>query len=200
MDAPDEGHPSPPATPHLDGVAMDPVTWTREPKGWTIHPDGCFRRGWDAMQVTMLLYVAILVPVRTGFQQELKPGSWPWWLELATDLYFVADIFVNFRSAFYADGKVEDRPGEIAKAYLKSWFLLDFVSCLPTGYVEQILRAADDDDGSAAEAHGAGSSLKAFKVMRLLRLAKLLRLSKFKKMIKRCELGARHLAAARSRP
>ena len=42
-----------------------------------------------------------------------------WFIELLVDIYFVTDIMINFRTAYYgADGIREDRPGKIAKRYL----------------------------------------------------------------------------------
>ena len=45
-------------------------------------------------------YVALIVPIRTGFPTgDLAVNSFAWWLELVVDLYFIADIVVNFRTA-----------------------------------------------------------------------------------------------------
>jgi CRP-like cAMP-binding protein len=59
------------------------------------------------------------------------------------------------------------------------WFFLDVGSCLPIGYVEQILEATQPD----AEQTTGSSSVKLLKILRLLRLAKLLRLGKIKKLM-----------------
>ena len=59
-----------------------------------------FRKKWDMIQVFALGYVALIVPIRTGFPTgDLAVNSFAWWLELVVDLYFIADIVVNFRTA-----------------------------------------------------------------------------------------------------
>ncbi len=63
-----------------------------------LHPDHVYRKRWDMAQVIALLYVAILVPARTGFSIDLELGTWEWILELCVDVYFICDIFVNCMS------------------------------------------------------------------------------------------------------
>ena len=95
----------------------------------------------------------------------------------------LADIFVNFRTAFVDEnGVIEMRPKRIARNYLKSWLPIDVVSCLPIPYIMQILKAVNDTDGG-----GGNANVKIFKILRLLRLAKLLRLGRLKKIVKRHE-------------
>lgn len=49
------------------------------------------------------------------------------------DTFFLVDIFVNFNTAFYEqEYELVTSRKEIALNYLKSWFLLDFVSIIPT--------------------------------------------------------------------
>ena len=43
---------------------------------------------------------------------------------------------LNFRTTFNdQNGFRENQPKRIAANYLRGWFLIDFVSCLPFGYV-----------------------------------------------------------------
>ena len=91
---------------------------------------------WDAAQVMLLFYCAIVVPLRIGFDISLSLWSAGWWWELVVDLFFVTDIFLNFRTGFIAaDGKPVMEPKRIARNYLRSWFLVDAVACLPEGAV-----------------------------------------------------------------
>jgi hypothetical protein len=49
--------------------------------------------------VLLLLYVAIMVPLRTGFDADGKmaaPLTTFWWLELFVDIYFVGAIWARF--------------------------------------------------------------------------------------------------------
>lgn len=174
-----------------------------------LHPDHVYRKRWDTAQVISLLYVAILVPARTGFGIDLEFGTWEWWLELSVDLYFICDIIVNcvcsivtvfsrsqaalsaltlfaafpVRTGFFEDGVLEMRPTRIARTYAKQWLAIDVVSCLPVPYITLIIASLADEGHSS----GKGNSTKLFKILRLLRLAKLLRLGRLKKIIKRHE-------------
>ena len=55
---------------------------------------------------------------------------------------------------------------KIAAQYLRGWFLLDVIACLPVGYLSLL-----------AQGGGVGST-KAFKTVRLLRISKLMRLAR----------------------
>ena len=46
-----------------------------------------FRKLWDVVQVVLLVYVALMVPYRTGFQEDIDVGSTGFWFEVGVDLY-----------------------------------------------------------------------------------------------------------------
>eukprot|EP01043_Picozoa_sp_COSAG02_P022046 COSAG02_NODE_1134_length_14376_cov_382.343700_2_plen_705_part_00 len=143
-----------------------------------------FRKRWDMVQVLALFYVAVVVPLRTGFGIELDPGSAGWWMELVVDVYFILDLCLNFVTSFYDNDAVLVRaPREIAKRYAKGWLAIDVVSCLPISYVTLAIEAGS----SKAAQRGSTPNTKVFKILRLLRLAKLLRLGRLKKIAKRYE-------------
>ena len=142
-----------------------------------------FRLGWDLSQILMLFYVAVAVPYRIGFQQEAPLHSVAFWWEVVVDVYFWIDIVINFRTAYFSDSVereliVDQR--QIALRYLKGWFVVDLLSCMPVTYIELALTASNDENN-------AGTQLKLFKVLRLLRLAKLLRLARLKRVLQRLE-------------
>ena len=85
------------------------------------------------------------------------------------------------RSAYQTgtDRFVEKDPVKIRRAYIRSWFFIDLVACLPVSYVLSIIKALSDSDEDSK-----GGDLKAIKIIRLLRLAKLLRLARLKRMLK----------------
>ena len=63
-------------------------------------PDSAFRRNWDLIQVAMLFYVALAVPLRIGFDVEAKPSEIMFYFEMLIDVYFWVDIVVQFRSGY----------------------------------------------------------------------------------------------------
>lgn len=66
---------------------------------------------------------------------------------------------------------------DIALHYMRGWFILDFVSILPIGYIT-MLTGGDEDSG-------AGKQTKALKILRMVRLSKLLRISKLKRLVRK---------------
>eukprot|EP01051_Picozoa_sp_SAG22_P020828 SAG22_NODE_4359_length_1293_cov_0.906198_2_plen_182_part_01 len=118
-----------------------------------IPPDSELRRTWDMIQVFLLIYVALCVPYRIGFGKDTQISlDDPWFMfDLAIDIYFICDLVLNFRTAVYtSDGTLAFTPGHIARIYLTGWFPIDFVSCLPFGYIEVIV-PADENGQSGAE-------------------------------------------------
>jgi hypothetical protein len=61
----------------------------------------------DLAQSVLLIYIAIVVPIRIGFDVNNGVGTFAWWLELCVDIYFWVDIVLNFRTGTYnKDGLV----------------------------------------------------------------------------------------------
>eukprot|EP01047_Picozoa_sp_COSAG01_P053632 COSAG01_NODE_5770_length_4043_cov_192.063118_1_plen_481_part_00 len=150
---------------------------------WTLEDTGkpaCvqFRRGWDFLQVWVLLYISITVPYRSGFDRDTEAYSGTFWFEVLVDMYFIFDIFLNMRTAYRTDdGELITESRLIRQNYLKSWFAIDSISCFPISYIELLLHTED----------GIGQQFKALKIFRLLRLAKMLRLARVKRVIKRID-------------
>jgi hypothetical protein len=61
-------------------------------------PDGRFRRIWDALLVFNLNYVVWLVPIRVFFDVSINAGSTAFFIELFIDVFFLFDIWFNFRT------------------------------------------------------------------------------------------------------
>jgi hyperpolarization activated cyclic nucleotide-gated potassium channel 2 len=132
------------------------------------------------VQALVLIYVAIIGPYRIGFQIELEVFSTTWWWELGIDVYFLIDLILNFYTGFWdSDDALEMRRSKVVHNYLRGWFLIDFISCLPIQYVQLVIRAAQDKDIN----QGGGSQTKLLKTLRLFRLAKLLRLAKLRNLM-----------------
>ena len=151
-----------------------------------ISPTSNFRGNWDLVQALLLFYIAGMLPYRIGFGHDVVLWSFWFWLDLIIDVYFVCDLCLNFRTAVItADGELLYMPKDIAKSYLKGWLPVDFVACMPFGYIPYIV----------GESEG-GSGNKATRMLRMFRLLKLLRLVRIKRILDRWEeemYGARML-------
>ena len=86
-------------------------------------PDSEFSQYWDLVQIIALLYVTVMVPLRSGFVDrqgeqlsKVEAGSLMWWLDLFIDLYFFVDFGLTFMTAYWLpEGVMEVRPIHIAK-------------------------------------------------------------------------------------
>jgi Ca2+-binding EF-hand superfamily protein len=143
------------------------------------NPNSPGRQAWDAVMLPLMLIIAVTVPYRIGFDIEVEVNSVGFWIDAGIDLYFIVDIFVNFRTAFFNDrGVIVTSSKAIAKRYLKTWFLVDFVSCVPISYVLLLVKELEQSDEQSG-----GSQLKVAKILRLIRLGKnLARIARLKKL------------------
>ena len=139
------------------------------------HPDSLFSIIWDALQLVLLLMVCYYVPLRTGFDVPVQLWSRDFWQDALIDVYFVLDIIIQFRTAYWdGSGVLVVDTRAITVKYLTGWFPIDFVCVLPLGYIEYFT-AAD----------GGNSSFRAVKSLRLLRMGKMMRIAKVYKMIQK---------------
>ena len=164
----------------------DAVYNTIQSRFFFFAPDSTFKSLWDTVQVLSLLYIGIMVPLRLCFSdlKELSPPDRLFWAEAAMDFLFIVDVVVNFRTAAYTQyGDIEVDRTVLAKQYIRSWFLIDVVACLPLRYVvlvtESVSKQQDPGGGTSTS-----TGFKALKILRLLRLAKMLRLGAMVQKIK----------------
>ena len=77
--------------------------------------------------VIALIFTAIYIPIRIAFIEEISIEFMV--IEYFIDALFFVDIFVNFVSAYYDENHnlITDNK-EIAKKYLKGWFLIDLLA------------------------------------------------------------------------
>ena len=148
-------------------------------KPFFFHPDMKFRTVWDLVQVVLLLYLLIGVPITIAFELDVKFASPQFWFDMCVDFYFVTDIIINFRTPFYDErNMLEIDERAIAMDYLKSWFVLDLITCFPISY---IMLAINRDTDAASQ----GKNIRALRILRLLKLGKLLRMARLVRMADR---------------
>ena len=163
---------------------------------WFIrNPDSRFSGIWDVASVVFLVYVCITVPVRACFpnniignRSHLEVLSLTWTIDTVCDIYFIADVIMNFFTAVpnSHDGTpIADRR-QIAVEYLKGWFWIDFLSSLPIEHISMIAAGLSDDTDSS-QADDGPVDLRFLKSIRLLRLSKMLRLARLKRIMNKYE-------------
>lgn len=144
-------------------------------RGCILQPDGCFRQFWDLVILVILMYTALVVPVRIGFYVEVFWNIWTFF-DFVVDALFLIDVVLTFFTAVVLDDgqRITDHR-TIAWRYVKSWFLIDLVACVPFSLLE-------DFESELPLKHGYNTLLR---LLRLPRLYKLFRLARILKALKR---------------
>ncbi|KAL0040935.1 hypothetical protein WJX79_010523 [Trebouxia sp. C0005] len=113
-----------------------------------VHPLSAFKRYWDLAIVFMVAYTVVVLPVRCAFSWDyyhaLDAGhnifhqlavDWTLATDLLIDLFFMADIALNFNTGFISDQSLVMGKKLVAQNYLRGWFTLDLVSSFPIDLV-----------------------------------------------------------------
>ena len=130
---------------------------------WLLFPDDAAKACWDLIMLFLLVISAVLEPYKLAVleDEELQATGWLVldWLILGL---FAIDLLVNFFTAYFDEQKVVVSRLQIAKHYLKTWFLVDFLSCFPFDILVELT----------------GAPSKLAKLARLPRLYRLVKSSK----------------------
>ncbi|MGH0173440.1 UNVERIFIED_CONTAM: hypothetical protein FKN15_065430 [Acipenser sinensis] len=144
---------------------------------WIIHPYSDFRFYWD---FTMLLFMVgnlIIIPVGITFFKDETTAPWIIF-NVVSDTFFLTDLVLNFRTGIVNEDNTEIilDPRKIKKKYLKTWFVVDFVSSIPVDYIFLIVeRGIDSEVYKTARALRIVRFTKILSLLRLLRLSRLIR-------------------------
>uniref|UniRef100_A0A8C8RJW3 Cyclic nucleotide-binding domain-containing protein n=1 Tax=Pelusios castaneus TaxID=367368 RepID=A0A8C8RJW3_9SAUR len=146
---------------------------------WIIHPYSDFRFYWDLIMLLLMVGNLIILPVGITF---FKDQNTPPWIvfNVLSDTFFLADLVLNFRTGIVVEDNTEIilDPQTIKMKYLKSWFLVDFISSIPVDYIFLIVdleTQVDSDVYKTARALRIVRFTKILSLLRLLRLSRLIR-------------------------
>ncbi|XP_064192107.1 potassium/sodium hyperpolarization-activated cyclic nucleotide-gated channel 2 [Anguilla rostrata] len=144
---------------------------------WIIHPYSDFRFYWDLTMLLLMVGNLIIIPVGiTFFKDEHTP---PWIVfNVVSDTFFLVDLVLNFRTGIVKEDNTEIilDPQQIKIKYLRSWFVVDFISSIPVDYIFLIVETRIDSDFyKTARALRIVRFTKILSLLRLLRLSRLIR-------------------------
>ncbi|XP_060895322.1 potassium/sodium hyperpolarization-activated cyclic nucleotide-gated channel 1 [Labrus mixtus] len=144
---------------------------------WIIHPYSDFRFYWDLTMLLLMVGNLIIIPVGiTFFKDEHTP---PWIVfNVVSDTFFLMDLVLNFRTGIVKEDNTEIilDPQQIKVKYLRSWFVVDFISSIPVDYIFLIVETRIDSDFyKTARALRIVRFTKILSLLRLLRLSRLIR-------------------------
>lgn len=90
-----------------------------------------FKTTWDWVILILTFYTAIMVPYNVSFKTKQNNVTWLV-VDSIVDVIFLVDIVLNFHTTFVGPaGEVISDPKLIRMNYLKTWFVIDLLSCLP---------------------------------------------------------------------
>ncbi|KTF83633.1 hypothetical protein cypCar_00040613 [Cyprinus carpio] len=134
----------------------------------------------------MLMFMVgnlIIIPVGITFFKE--ETSTPWIIfNVVSDTFFLMDLVLNFRTGIVYEENTEIilDPQKIKKKYLKTWFVVDFVSSIPVDYIFLIV-----EKGIDSEVYKTARALRIVRFTKILSLLRLLRLSRLIRYIHQWE-------------
>ncbi|NXE89112.1 KCNH1 protein, partial [Menura novaehollandiae] len=139
-----------------------------------------FKTTWDWIILILTFYTAILVPYNVSFKTKQNNVAWLV-VDSIVDVIFLVDIVLNFHTTFVGPaGEVISDPKLIRMNYLKTWFVIDLLSCLPY----DVINAFENVDEVSIPVPlppfnyylmGISSLFSSLKVVRLLRLGRVAR-------------------------
>uniref|UniRef100_A0A3P9BTT5 Hyperpolarization activated cyclic nucleotide gated potassium and sodium channel 2 n=1 Tax=Maylandia zebra TaxID=106582 RepID=A0A3P9BTT5_9CICH len=150
---------------------------------WIIHPYSDFRFYWDFTMLMFMVGNLIIIPVGITFFKD--ETTTPWIIfNVVSDTFFLMDLVLNFRTGIVFEDNTEIilDPKKIKKKYLKSWFVVDFVSSIPVDYIFLIV-----EKGIDSEVYKTARALRIVRFTKILSLLRLLRLSRLIRYIHQWE-------------
>ncbi|OCT98746.1 potassium/sodium hyperpolarization-activated cyclic nucleotide-gated channel 1 isoform X1 [Xenopus laevis] len=150
---------------------------------WIIHPYSDFRFYWDLVMLIMMVGNLVIIPVGITFFTEQTTTPWIIF-NVASDTVFLFDLFMNFRTGIVIEDNSEIilDPKVIKMSYLKSWFVVDFISSIPVDYIFLIV-----EKGMDSEVYKTARALRIVRFTKILSLLRLLRLSRLIRYIHQWE-------------
>lgn len=125
-----------------------------------------FKSTWDWIILFLTFYTAVMVPYNVAFKNKTMDDVPLLVVDSIVDVVFFVDIILNFHTTFVGTaGEVVSDPRIIRMNYLKTWFVIDLLSCLPYDVFNAFQHVND----------GISSLFSALKVVRLLRLGRVAR-------------------------
>lgn len=162
---------------------------SRFPNG-LLNPRWIGKLGWDFGVMFFVLMDAIVLPFQLTFKSNANDQMdafdlvWLW----ITTVVFATDILLSFNTAVER-GERDRHSGklalildrcQIAKLYLRGWFIIDFGSAVPWAQISEAFYSGDSSQLTRLT--------KVVKFVRLLRLVRMLRLAKLKTIWERMEI------------
>lgn len=144
-------------------------------KRWIIPANDSRKIMWDLFIGALIIYSVITITYTVSF--TAAPAPFFVVVDVMVDIFFAVDMILSFRSAFQdPNGLLNTVPSDIARHYMKTYFLVDFLSTMP---IDRVVEAASEASNSTV--------LRTFKLTRFARLFRLMKLARMLKLFKLVE-------------
>ncbi|XP_042362889.1 potassium/sodium hyperpolarization-activated cyclic nucleotide-gated channel 2-like [Plectropomus leopardus] len=146
---------------------------------WIIHPYSDFRFYWDIVMLLLMMSNLVILPWGITFFED--QNTMPWiTFNVLSDTLFLMDLVFNFRTGIPGeDSHIILDPKEIRMHYLRTWFMVDFVSSIPVDYIFLIV-----DLESRHESSDVYRTARALRIVRFTKILSLLRLLRLSRLIR----------------
>lgn len=148
------------------------ATLTAKRQWWIVHPSSPYRMVWDVGGMILIAYDTVAIPLSLAFTlEEVAFTVAMFWVTL---LFWTTDIACTFVTGYFNEDQLEVRPRQIAKHYLRSWFMMD-VAVVSADWLVVAVGGTEGGSGlSFARTARAIRVLRSFRLLRLVKLKKIL--------------------------
>lgn len=133
------------------------------------------RQLWDLVSAVLILYSLVLAPMDLAFRPFLEGSPALFGLEVFMDVFFLADVILNFFTTYIENGNEVRSLSKIAWRYMSTWLLIDAVASIPFSF---LTLAEEQDSSTGALSTISTNNLRLFKVLKLFKIGRVFRLKK----------------------
>lgn len=139
----------------------------------------CSRFYWDIVMLMLMMSNLVILPWGITFFEDQNTIPWITF-NVLSDTLFLMDLVFNFRTGIAGeDSHIILDPKEIRMHYLRTWFMVDFVSSIPVDYIFLIV-----DLESRHESSDVYRTARALRIVRFTKILSLLRLLRLSRLIR----------------
>ncbi|CAD8171955.1 unnamed protein product [Paramecium octaurelia] len=95
-----------------------------------IKPDSLFKIVWDILLLLFIVVNIFYIPIYISFDVR-SSGVFEWFFDLLPSWVFMAEILLNFNTAYYDKGLMHEDRKQIIKHYVKGNFFWDVIVIIP---------------------------------------------------------------------
>ena len=98
---------------------------------------GTFNTFYTSIILINQIIIAFLVPGKLAFLENYSEEPMFFIVyDLFCDVLFFIDIIIKFFTPIFSESRLITDKRQIVKKYLKSWFFIDLIICLPLSYLK----------------------------------------------------------------